>query len=340
MNGSTMTQLWITPQFADESRVLLAWSHVRDRFELPQLVGGPLTRKLIWQRLAERAGTELARSLVLSEQPTAELSWPLETALANPGIRTQVVSAFMPDVASASQILRELDWEWVSIRDVAIGFTTGARTIDPSLRSYLELTGRHAVAQGTSERTLSIGVTGHRDLFSDDVPVLFDKLHQAMEDLAKEFPEHELRVLSPLAEGADQLLADVALERGLPLWSPLPLPVELYETDFTSAATLTDFRETLNRTTGWFCLPAAEGTSQQALQSLKACRDDHYRRLGRYIVNRSDVLLALWDGHPSTAVGGTADVLRYAFEAPRRPGHRLLVRHVPTRRMRQRGSAY
>gem|GEM_PF-7076767 len=338
MNGSATTQLWITPQFSEEKRVLLAWSHVRERFELPHLIGGQLHRKAIWQRLAERAGADLARTLVISEAPAAQLDWPPCSHPEALQVRTQIYAATLAEAPAVSSILRELDWEWVSVRDIAIGFTSGVRSIDPALREFLELTGRHPASQLSAERVLSIGVTGHRDLVSEDVPVLFDKLHQAIEDIAREFPDHQLQVLSPLAEGADQLLADVALERELPLWSPLPLPVELYETDFSSAAALDDFRQTLERTTGWFCLPPAEGATLKGLQSQKSMRDDHYRRAGRFIVHRSDVLLALWDGNPSTAIGGTADVLRYAFEAPRRPGHRLLVRHVPTRRTRQRGS--
>lgn len=340
MNGSAMTQLWITPQFGDEKRVLLAWSHVRERFELPHLIGGQLDRKGIWQRLAERAGADLARALAVGEVPCARLDWPPDMEPGGLQVRSQIYAAALTDAPNTSTILRELDWEWITARDIAIGFTSGARSIDPAIREFLELTGRHPTSQLSAERVLSIGVTGHRDLVEEDVPVLFDKLHQAMEDLAREFPDHQLQVISPLAEGADQLLADVALERELPLWSPLPLPVELYETDFTSAAALADFRETLERTTGWFCLPPADGATLKGLQSQKPLRDEHYRRAGRFIVHRSDVLLALWDGNPSTAIGGTADVLRYAFEAPRRPGHRLLVRHVPTRRTRQRGGAY
>lgn len=340
MHGAATTHLWITPQFADETKILLAWSHVRERFELPQFNGPQLNRKGIWQRLAERAGVDLARALMVNETPNACLDWPPGADAESLSARAQIFAATFADSTDLSTVLRELNWEWVSARDIAIGFTSGGRMIDPAIRMFLELTGRHPVSQLAQDRVLSIGVTGHRDLFSDDVPVLFDKLHQAIEDVQREFPDHQLQVWSSLTEGADQLLADVALEQEIPLWSPLPLPVELYEKDFSSSAALNDFRQTLDRTAGWFCLPPAEGLTRKDLESQKSLRDNHYRRAGRYIVHRSNVLLALWDGHPSNAIGGTADVLRYAIEAPRRPGQQLLIRHVPTRRLRQRGSAY
>jgi hypothetical protein len=35
---------------------------------------------------------------------------------------------------------------------------------------------------------------------------------------------------------------------------------------------------------------------------------------GRSVADRSDLLLAVWDGAPAAGFGGTADVIRYARE--------------------------
>jgi hypothetical protein len=35
---------------------------------------------------------------------------------------------------------------------------------------------------------------------------------------------------------------------------------------------------------------------------------------GKVVVDRSSVLVAVWDGQPSRGLGGTADVVRYARE--------------------------
>ena len=36
--------------------------------------------------------------------------------------------------------------------------------------------------------------------------------------------------------------------------------------------------------------------------------------MGRYVVDHCDVLIALWDGMPSSGQGGTAEIVSYAKE--------------------------
>ena len=57
-----------------------------------------------------------------------------------------------------------------------------------------------------------------------------------------------LLLLSPLARGADQLVAGVALQQrfAIPVVAPLPLEVAEYEKDFKDPRELAAFRELLN----------------------------------------------------------------------------------------------
>ncbi len=336
MDGAAITRLWITPRAGDESKWLLAWHPTRERFELPAVGGQCLGRTHLAASVERRWGLPLAASLAYAELPLARLTSTAPNTTDGLATDGTIHAAWLTSTAAPNPA-REQGLEWVSAKDVAMGFTTGGRSVDPAFREILEQTGRYPRGGMVADDTLTVGVTGHRDLLSDDVPVLFDKLHQALEDLAAEFPGRRLRVLSPLAEGADQLMADVALERGLPLISPLPLPLEQYEADF-SPPTLEEFRSTLDRSCVWYCLPLKDGAMTSELQVNRDLRNEHYAKLGQHVVDRSDVLLALWDGRVNGAQGGTADVLRYALAAPRRPGQRLLIRHVPTRRGRQRGA--
>jgi hypothetical protein len=41
-------------------------------------------------------------------------------------------------------------------------------------------------------------------------------------------------------------------------------------------------------------------------------REDAYERAGRYVVDRSDAIIALWDGEPARGQGGTAAIVAYA----------------------------
>ncbi len=102
---------------------------------------------------------------------------------------------------------------------------------------------------------LVLGITGHRNLRSEDVGVLRRLIHEFFADLQEEYPHTPLMLISPLAEGADRIAAEVALESGIDLIVPLPMPVRLYERDFESWESLGEFRGLLKRAKHVFELP-------------------------------------------------------------------------------------
>jgi len=79
---------------------------------------------------------------------------------------------------------------------------------------------------------LVIGVTGHRDLAPQDIPRIRESLAALFVGLRRQYPHTPLRLLSPLAEGADRLVAKVALEHGAELVVPLPMDEAEYRKDF------------------------------------------------------------------------------------------------------------
>ena len=72
---------------------------------------------------------------------------------------------------------------------------------------------------------LVIGVTGHRNLHPEETELLQDQVRQLLRFLQQRYPDTPLLLLSPLAEGADRLVAKVALAEKIRLIVPLPLPV-------------------------------------------------------------------------------------------------------------------
>ena len=65
-------------------------------------------------------------------------------------------------------------------------------------------------AVGAESEVVSIGVTGHR--FLRDKSVLCAGLIEAMDMIKSAFPGCVFNVISPLAEGADRLVADLILK--------------------------------------------------------------------------------------------------------------------------------
>ena len=159
---------------------------------------------------------------------------------------------------------------------------------------------------------LTIGVTGHRDLVAEEVPALEKAVREFFLQLRSDFPDLELQLITPLAEGSDRLVTDVALEMGIRLIVPLPMPQAEYEKDFSSPDAIEVFRASLKkaRVIHLRTLPDAVGRPVTAED-----RDRQYAQLGIFISNHSQVLLALWDGKPSTATGGTASVVNYHLTA-------------------------
>ena len=158
--------------------------------------------------------------------------------------------------------------------------------------------------------SLVIGVTGHRKLRSADIPGLQAGVRAFLGDLQARFPELPLVLLSPLAAGSDQLAAQVALDMGLRVIAPLPLPVELYRDDFEDPLG----RQLLERQLAQvevLELPLRQGSTLQTVAQPGLARDQQYVQAGVFVSSHSHVLLAMWDGQESGRLGGTAQVLRF-----------------------------
>jgi uncharacterized phage-like protein YoqJ len=152
--------------------------------------------------------------------------------------------------------------------------------------------------------TFRIGVTGHRDLA--DPNALRAPIREAVRQLKEIVPvspeEVVLVVISALAEGADRLVAEVVLraQEDARLEVALPLPAEDYIEDFKTEDSKRQFCSLLDQASDVWQSPDTP------------TRNEAYERAGRYIVDRSDAVIALWDGEPSRGQGGTAEIVGYA----------------------------
>ncbi len=159
--------------------------------------------------------------------------------------------------------------------------------------------------EGQLPFSLRIGVTGHRQL--PDPAALLPAVRTAIQGVIERFlgpgAEPALLVVSALAEGADRLVAtEVLAGPDATLEASLPLPPAEYLGDFTGDASKAEFTEMLGQAASvWVARPGGS-------------RDEAYERAGRHVVDRADVLIALWDGEPPRGHGGTATVVSYARE--------------------------
>jgi len=189
-----------------------------------------------------------------------------------------------------------------------------------------------------------VGVTGARRLPVASIPFLRKQVRTVLEVLAVELLQLErdfgavehfesvyrgvprLQVTSPLARGADRLVAQTAMELKpggvlVELTVPMPFPVNEYEQDFTGTGDnpagevplsadedLSEFKELLSHAAGVIEL---DGTHAK-VAGIHDSASLAYEAVGRYVVRHSDVILAIWDGKPSNGRGGTAEIVFHA----------------------------
>lgn len=174
---------------------------------------------------------------------------------------------------------------------------------------------------------LCLGVTGHRDIPIEDLPVLEVAIRHQLAELDANYPSSPKLLLTGLAEGADRLVARCALAAGWAIGAVLPLPPDEYETDFADDASIAEFRDLLQHC-AWV----------RVLDTPSLPRPDCYAVLSDYLSRHAIVLLALWDGEASTAAGGTCETIRLFREGAREvsvvPPESGPVIHIVTRRQR------
>jgi hypothetical protein len=185
--------------------------------------------------------------------------------------------------------------------------------------------------------TLRVGITGKRGLSETQRIALGAKLKWLLEFVRTEVsrladdpraqaayrtattPDSAiaLQFLSPLAEGADRLAAEVAVACGYTLHVPMPFAQDEYMQDFRAGAqrnkpdTTGQFRDLLPTDSG--AVLALDGGREKAGDgSYDEARS--YEAVGRYVVRNADLLIAIWDGAPPSGWGGTADIMRFALE--------------------------
>lgn len=192
--------------------------------------------------------------------------------------------------------------------------------------------------------SLVIGVTGHRKLRESDLPGLQSRVRTFLLDLQARYPDLPLVLLSSMAEGSDQLAAQVALDLGLRVIAPLPLPLDLYREDFDPPCLELLDRQLQQVETIY--LPLDRGSTLEQVSTAGSARDRQYAQAGIFVSSHCHALLALWDGQESGRLGGTAQVVRFHLhgvmsgQVERRhaaatllgPDQENVVHHLPTPR--------
>jgi hypothetical protein len=139
---------------------------------------------------------------------------------------------------------------------------------------------------------MKIGATGHQLVPREALALWSTELRLL---LAR---SKELIGVCSLAEGADQEFAALFLEHGAAL--EVVLPCHDYVSAFSSEEGRARFESLRNAALSVTVLPFPSPSEEAFLAG------------GLIVVERSETVVALWDGEDARGLGGTADIVRYA----------------------------
>lgn len=164
-----------------------------------------------------------------------------------------------------------------------------------------------------------VGVTGHRDPSEATLPALRDAVHEVLTVLRDQTGQGVLYVVTALAEGADQIVADVAVDLGLPLIAVAPMPFAAYAETIEAPQARKHFGDLWARAALTLELPWIGAERSAEIQ---------YEQLAVFLSRQMHLLLALWDGRddcaearrrgePNSLRGGSAHVVSMRREGER-----------------------
>jgi hypothetical protein len=167
---------------------------------------------------------------------------------------------------------------------------------------------------------LVVAVTGHRDLLPAEIPRIRERVRQFLLELRDACPGRIVAVMSPLAEGADRLVAEEAISLRMPLHVPLPMPRHLYAQDFVTPQSRAQFDALCAAAAEVYELPLVAGNTAALIAEPGPARARQYAQAGVFLCAHCHVLLALWDGKASDQLGGTSQVVQFHHHDVM-PGH-------------------
>jgi hypothetical protein len=160
---------------------------------------------------------------------------------------------------------------------------------------------------------VKVGITGHQRL---DDPTDWNWVEQELSNVLEQLAPPLVGITS-LAIGADQLFARAVLDHAGAL--EVVVPFDGYERTFTDKAAKREFDRLLR------------GASKVDILKKSGTDEEAYLAAGKLLVDRSDTVIAVWNGKPASGLGGTADIVLYAREHGKNVVHLNPTDHRTTR---------
>lgn len=157
--------------------------------------------------------------------------------------------------------------------------------------------------QAIKNKVMKVGLTGHQDIGSEaDIVWVKDMLREQIEKY------DVTNGISCLAVGADQIYAEILDAENIPF--TVIIPCTGYETTFEESNELANYKRLLSTAKVPFIRLNFPAPSEEAFYAA-----------GKEVVNRSDIMFAIWNGKKAKGLGGTADIVDFAKQQNKKVVH-------------------
>lgn len=153
-----------------------------------------------------------------------------------------------------------------------------------------------------NQKIVKVGITGHLSLQKLDLLEL--SIRQILDKISNLHPDGKVFFYSPLSPGADLLAAKIAVDLSIPLFVILPFNQDKYLQSF-SVNDRALFHQLIQK-------------AEESIELSEEKEDNAYQRLGNFLVENMDILIAVWNGQKARGPGGTGEVVKN-FRLSRKP---------------------
>jgi hypothetical protein len=151
-----------------------------------------------------------------------------------------------------------------------------------------------------TNRSFTVGAIGHRAL-EGSREAIWDQITLVLPQLRAEHPNEQMLLICSIAEGADRLLLSAAANFGIAYDCVLPCSPDCFRDDFRSQESRDEFDRLL----------AGARMVVQPDESID--KETGYLWTSNTVIDRADMLIAVWDGGPGHGPAGTAETVARAL---------------------------
>ena len=178
------------------------------------------------------------------------------------------------------------------------------------------------------KKMIYIGITGNRDISNKQSTFIKKNIEHFLKKSSENKNLEEIIILTPLADGVDRIIADVVLDSfsDMKILVPLPFSEEIYKNSFgkglkinniSQAESIREYEDLLEKIKKhnkcddiYINLEFdKENYLNQNIDEQRKIRNEQYALLGEYLIEKSDILIAVYDKNREIKKGGTIEIV-------------------------------